>query len=246
MSTEPQSDAKPARRSGVSAAAIAAAEAADTLRVTYIGETSGVWGPGSGSGDVSGFDGLKGVVELPPQSRPPYGSWFDEAIAEINSEVGAAVSRVFVHRGELTLFTSTTRLSELMRLLRDDAHLRFEVCVSVSGVHYPEQSGSELHVIYELLSITHNRRLRVEVAVPERDPQVPSVTATYPMANYHERETYDMFGIIFDGHPSLTRILMPDDWIGHPLRKDYGLGGVPVRFDGAEVPPPDQRRSYLL
>jgi NADH-quinone oxidoreductase subunit C len=230
----------------VSEAAVSAAQAADTMQVTYLGEADGVWGSGSGTGDVSGFGGLKRTIALPQQSRPPYGSWFDEALAEINSEVGAAVSRVFVYYGELTLFTSTERLGDLMRTLRDDPHLRFEVCCSVSGVHYPEQPGSELHVVYELLSITHNRRLRVEVAVPDIDPHVPSVTAVYPMANFHERETYDMFGIVFDGHPGLARILLPDDWIGHPLRKDYPLGGVPVQFDGATVPPPDQRRNYRL
>jgi NADH-quinone oxidoreductase subunit C len=241
----PASSAR-ARRSRVSDAAVGAAQAADTLQVTYLGESTGAWGPGTGTGDVSGFGGLTRVAELPQSSRPPYGSWFDEAVAEISSEVGAAVTRVFVYRGELTLVTSVERLPDLMRVLRDDPHLRFEVCCSVTGVHYPQQSGSELHAVYELLSITHNRRLRVEVAVPELDPHVPSVTSTYPMANYHERETYDMFGIVFDGHPGLARILMPDDWIGHPLRKDYPLGAVPVQFDGATVPPADERRSYRL
>ena len=73
---------------------------------------------------------------------------------------------------------------------------------------------------------------------------VPSVVGIYPAADWHERETYDMFGIVFDGHPHLTRILMPDDWVGHPQRKDYPLGGIPVEYKGAVVPPPDQRRSY--
>ena len=67
---------------------------------------------------------------------------------------------------------------------------------------------------------------------------------TYPTADWHERETWDFFGIVFDGHPALTRILMPDDWPGHPQRKDYPLGGIPVEYKGATIPPPDQRRSY--
>ena len=92
--------------------------------------------------------------------------------------------------------------------------------------------------------MTYNRRLRVEVVCPESEPHIPSVVTVYPMVNYHERETWDMFGIIFDGHPGLTRILMPDDWQGHPQRKDYQLGGIPVEFHGTEVPPAEQRRSY--
>jgi NADH-quinone oxidoreductase subunit C len=84
----------------------------------------------------------------------------------------------------------------------------------------------------------------VEVAAPDGDPHIPSLFTIYPTNDWHERETYDFFGIIFDGHPSLTRIEMPDDWEGHPQRKDYPLGGVPVEYKGAQIPPPDERRSY--
>jgi NADH-quinone oxidoreductase subunit C len=132
----------------------------------------------------------------------------------------------------------------VVKALRDDAKLRFECCMSVSGVHYPAMAGAELHAVYHLQSMTHNRRLRLEVSCPESDPHLPSVVATYPAADWHEREAWDMFGIIFDGHPHLTRILMPDDWVGHPQRKDYPLGGVDVQFKGAQVPPADQRRNY--
>jgi NADH-quinone oxidoreductase subunit C len=86
--------------------------------------------------------------------------------------------------------------------------------------------------------------VRLEVTAPDADPHIPSVVAIWPGADWHERETWDMFGIIFDGHPALTRILMPDDWPGHPQRKDYPLGGIPVEYKGGTVPPPDQRRSY--
>ena len=93
-------------------------------------------------------------------------------------------------------------------------------------------------------AIRTSSRLRVETTAPDEDPHVPSVVPLYPAADWHERETWDMFGIVFDGHPFLTRILMPDDWVGHPQRKDYPLGGIPVEYKGATVPPPDQRRSY--
>ena len=131
-----------------------------------------------------------------------------------------------------------------MQSLRDEPGLRFEMLVSVTGVHWPDDAGRELHSVVELLSLTHRRRLRVETTCPDDDPHVPSLTGVHPGANFHERETYDFFGIVYDGHPALTRILMPDDWQGHPQRKDYPLGGIPVEYKGATIPPPDERRRY--
>ncbi len=93
------------------------------------------------------------------------------------------------------------------------------------------------------MSIRHNRRIRLEVSVPDADPHIPSLMYLYPTCDWHERETWDFFGIIFDGHPALTRIEMPDDWKGHPQRKDYPLGGIPVEYRGATIPPPDERRA---
>ena len=122
--------------------------------------------------------------------------------------------------------------------------LRFELCSSVSGVDYLGTDERRLHAVYHLTSMTYRRRIRLEAAVTAEDPHLPSVTSVYPTADWQERETYDMFGIVFDGHPGLTRILMPDDWEGHPQRKDYPLGGIPVEYKGAEIPPPDERRSY--
>ena len=134
---------------------------------------------------------------------------------------------------------------QLVRRLRDDQELRFEFCSGVSGAHFPDDTGRELHAVYHLLSITHgSRRVRLEVTAPDDDPHIPSIVSVYPGVDWHERETWDMFGIVFDGHPALTRILMPDDWPGHPQRKDYPLGGIPVEYKGATIPPPDQRRSY--
>ena len=133
-----------------------------------------------------------------------------------------------------------------MQALRDDPALRFEMCMGVSGVHYPHETGRELHAVYPLLSITHNRRVRLEVTCPDADPHIPSIVSVYPANDWHERETFDFFGIVFDGHPGLTRIVMPDDWPGHPQRKDYPLGGIPVEYKGAQIPPPDERRSYSM
>ncbi len=202
----------------------------------------GMWA--DGVPDVSGYGGLTSEIVRPAGAALPGGSWMETIGVRLDALVPGAISRVVWALGELTWHVPREKLAEAMRALRDDAHLRFEMCASVSGVHYPLDAGNELHVVYHLYSFTHNRRLRVEVSCPDADPHVPSVVATYPAADWHERETWDMFGVVFDGHPALTRILMPDDWVGHPQRKDYPLGGIPVEYKGAVVPPPDQRRSY--
>lgn len=203
---------------------------------------SGMWS--DGSPDTSGFGGLARASYVAPTAQRPYGGWFDGAVDRLGQLVADPIVRVVLDRGELTFIVRREKLAEVVRNLRDDAALRFEMCASVSGVHYPSDPGAELHAVYHLQSMTHNRRLRVETSCPESDPHIPSVVATYPAADWHERETWDMFGIVFDGHPHLTRILMPDDWVGHPQRKDYPLGGIPVEYKGAVVPPPDQRREY--
>ncbi len=213
-----------------------------------IGRREGMFGV-QGTGDTSGYGGLTRPVQMPGPSTPPYGGWRDEvasALAEATRSAGIedAVEKVVVHRGEITFYVRRERLAETARLLRDSESLRFEFCVGVSGVHYPDDTGRELHAVYHLLSMTHNRRIRVEVTCPDSDPHIPSVVATYPTNDWHEREAFDFFGIVFDGHPALTRIQMPDDWPGHPQRKDYPLGGIPVEYKGGTIPPPDQRRSY--
>lgn len=221
---------------------------ADVASARQVGTREGMFGV-RGTGDTSGYGGLTRPVLVPEASLPPYGGWFDEVAGALSTAAAGAgvpdaVESVVVHRGEITFHVRREDLVELVKVLRDDPALRFELCSSISGVHYPGDTGRELHVAYHLLSMTHNRRIRLEVSAPDADPHIPSVVATYPTADWHERETWDMFGIVFDGHPALTRILMPDDWPGHPQRKDYPLGGIPVEYKGATVPPPDQRRSY--
>ncbi|KRE33590.1 NADH dehydrogenase [Mycobacterium sp. Soil538] len=213
-----------------------------------IGVRRGMFGA-RGSGDTSGYGRLIRPVALPGSTPRPYGGYFDGVVDALTTALGddvvaESIERVVAFRGELTLEVHRDRLLPVARALRDDAALRFELCLGVSGVHYPDDTGRELHAVYPLLSITHNRRLRVEVAAPDADPHIPSLFSVYPTTDWHERETFDFFGIVFDGHPSLTRIEMPDDWVGHPQRKDYPLGGVPVEYHGAQIPPPDERRAY--
>ncbi|WP_338893348.1 NADH-quinone oxidoreductase subunit C [Rhodococcus sovatensis] len=204
-----------------------------------------------GSGDTSGYGRLVVPVLAQGTSDRPYGSYFDSIADELTRTLAAAdtafddaIESAVVFRGEMTLHVRREHLLQVATHLRNEPALRFEMCLGVNGVHYPQNTGRELHASYPLLSITHNRRVRLEVSVPESDPHIPSLVGIYPTNDWHERETYDFFGIQFDGHPSLTRIQMPDDWIGHPQRKDYPLGGIPVEYKGASIPPPDQRREY--
>ena len=206
--------------------------------------SDGMFGP-KGTGDTSGYGGLVAKVVTPGSSERPYGGYFDEVADNLERaypEFSDAIERVVIDRGELTLHIKPEKLVEVAFILRDT--LKFEMCMGVNGVHYPEQTGRELHAVYPLLSLTKNQRIRLEVSVPDSHPHIPSLVEVWAGNNWHERETFDMFGIIFDGHPGLTRILMPDDWKGHPQRKDYALGGIPVEYKGATTPPPSDRRSY--
>jgi len=200
-----------------------------------------------GTGDTSGFGGLVRTSHSADSTPRPYGGYFDEIADELERaypQFSEDIERVVVDRGELTLHVKADRLSHVAQVLRDNPALRFEMCMGVNGAHYPNDKDRELHCVYPLLSLTFNRRIRLEVSVPDSHPHVPSLVEIWAGNNWHERETFDMFGVVFDGHPGLTRILMPDDWIGHPQRKDYPLGGIPVEYKGATVPPPSERRSY--
>jgi NADH-quinone oxidoreductase subunit C len=212
-----------------------------------IGVRRGMFGV-AGSGDTSGYGRLVREVTMPGSSPRPYGGYFDEVVDTLadalGDEVTGAIERVVVFRDQLTLEVRREHLPRVAQVLRDEPGLRFELCLGVSGVHYPDDKDRELHAFYPLMSITHNRRIGLEVTAPDADPHIPSLFRVYPTTDWHERETYDFFGIVFDGHPALTRIEMPDDWVGHPQRKDYPLGGIPVEYHGAEIPPPDERRAY--
>jgi NADH-quinone oxidoreductase subunit C len=205
---------------------------------------NGMFG-GKGSGDTSGFGGLVNASTVIASTQRPYGGYFDQVADDLERAYplfSDAIEKVVVDRGELTLFIKAARLVDVAKILRDQ--LRFEMCVGVNGIHFQEETSRELHAVYSLLSITRNQRIRLEVCVSVKDPHIPSVVDVWAGTNWHERETYDMFGIIFDNHPGLTRILMPDDWAGFPQRKDYPLGGIEIEYKGATVPAPSQRRSY--
>ncbi|MFA9446244.1 NADH-quinone oxidoreductase subunit C [Egicoccus sp. AB-alg6-2] len=166
------------------------------------------------------------------------------------------------YRGELTVFVAPEQLLEVMTFCRDDDELACELLSDLSGVHWPagdhvierqisttgwpeyrvSREQGVIEVNYILRSVRRNHVLRVSVGTPDDAASIPSVTSLYPTANFHEREVFDMFGVDFPGHPALNRILMPDDWLGHPQRKDYPLGGVEINYENDKfIPPPHER-----
>lgn len=145
--------------------------------------------------------------------------------------------------GEVTIGVTSARYLEAMQLLRDDPGLRFDTLIDLCGVDYStygdgEWSGLRFAAVSHLLSVEHNWRVRVRVFCPDDDfPVVPSVTAIWPGANWFEREAFDLFGILFEGHPDLRRILTDYGFIGHPFRKDFPIyGHMEMRYD------PEQKR----
>jgi NADH-quinone oxidoreductase subunit C len=147
---------------------------------------------------------------------------------------------VLVARGEVTVTMDRDALIEGLASLRDDDGLRFTFLADVSCTDWPGRDP-RIWMAYHLYSPERNHRVRVKVGLPQDDLRVASATSVFPAADWHEREVFDFFGVRFDGHRDLRRILMPDEWVGYPLRKDEPLGGVATQYKGAFVPPPDER-----
>ncbi|HEY7755611.1 MAG TPA: NADH-quinone oxidoreductase subunit C [Actinomycetota bacterium] len=162
--------------------------------------------------------------------------------AELGDRLRSRYPDVIVVRSEATVLVAREELLDLLAELGEDEDLSFDLLVSVTATDFPGRRP-RFWVSYELYSTTHRHRLRVKVGLDEDDARVPSVVGLYPTADWHERETYDFFGIDFEGHPDLRRILLPEGWEGWPLRKDEELGGVDTRYRGAFIPPIDRRTS---
>jgi NADH-quinone oxidoreductase subunit C len=169
-------------------------------------------------------------------AKSPADTAADEALSELSDYLGQALGIGADDRriayGELTIAVTPTRLIEAMRFLRDDARCQFVSFIDACGVDYPARE-KRFDVVYHLLSPHQNHRIRVVVATDEATT-VPSVTPIFPGADWFEREAYDLYGILFSGHPDLRRILTDYGFDGHPLRKDFPLTGfVEVRYDDA-------------
>lgn len=158
----------------------------------------------------------------------------DQALQDLGDYIAGLIADDLVERGlindELVLVTRPAALCKVMRFLRDDSQCRFKMLVDICGVDYPERE-QRFEVVYNLLSLIHNQRIRLKVRVGEDEP-VPSVAQLYPTANWFEREVWDLYGVFFSDHPDLRRILTDYGFEGHPLRKDFPLTGhVEVRYD---------------
>jgi NADH-quinone oxidoreductase subunit C len=161
---------------------------------------------------------------------------------ELAGRLGERFPEVLGARGEVTVTVAAEELLEALSYLRDQDDLAFAFLSDVTCSDWPSLDP-RYWLAYHLLSMRHRHRVRVKVGLPPDPdpPTAPSVTPMFPTANWLEREVFDFFGVVFQGHPDLRRIEMPEDWVGHPLRKDQPLAGVNTQYKGAFIPPPDQR-----
>lgn len=148
-------------------------------------------------------------------------------LARLTERFGARVLATHAHRGDHTAILARDAIVDALAFCRDDAQLRFEVLMDVTAVDYlrfpGREDGPRFDVVYHLYSITHNHRIRLKVPLEQDDAVVPTATGLWPIANWLEREVWDMFGIRFAGHPDLRRLLLYEEFVGHPLRKDYPM-----------------------
>jgi len=155
----------------------------------------------------------------PKPEGPKPEPWDSELVRALKSQYGSGIKEASTYVGQKYLVVEPAVLYEILLRMRDDE--LYDYCVDITAVHYPKREV-QFDVIYILYSFRHNERIRVKTQIPEGEP-LRSVVAIWPTANWLEREVYDMFGITFTGHPDLKRILLPDGWKGHPLRKDYPI-----------------------
>jgi NADH-quinone oxidoreductase subunit C len=155
-----------------------------------------------------------------------------DPVAALKAVFPDAVKDVKAFRGETTIVVASESIEKVIRYLRDTAGLIYNFLSDISSVdYYPDNDRPERYgVSYHIYSMLYNRRLRVKAFVPEEEPSLPTIVPVFPAANWLEREIMDMMGIIFEGHPDPRRVLMPDDWDGHPLRRDYPLGYETIQF----------------
>jgi len=153
----------------------------------------------------------------PPAAKPE--PWDSDLVRALKAQYGSGIREASTYAKQHYLVVDSSLAYEILLRMRNDEF--FDYCVDITAVHYPKREA-QFDIVYVLYSFHNNERLRIKTQIKDGD-HLRSAVALWPTANWLERELFDMFGIEFDGHPELKRILMPDDWTGHPLRKDYGI-----------------------
>jgi len=174
-------------------------------------------------------------------------------VKNLKGKFGEAIIEASAFLNQVSIRVAPAHIVELCIFLRDDADARFNYLSDLTCVHYPMRAEAPLEIVYNLYSITRNERLRLKVWLAEGE-SAESVTSVWPTANWMEREVYDLFGVTFRNHPDMRRILLPPDWEGHPLRKDYPLEFIENEWTKRHLPEMtdvqreqlDQRRAYGL
>jgi NADH-quinone oxidoreductase subunit C len=158
---------------------------------------------------------------VPPKPAGPTPTpWDNEFTQSLKTVYGSGIRETSTYLGQNYIIVDPGILTEILTLMRDDE--AFDYCVDITAVHYPKRGKAEFDIVYILYSFAKNTRVRVKTQIAD-GASIPTAVPIWPTANWLEREVFDMFGIRFDGHPDLKRILMPEGWKGHPLRKDYDI-----------------------
>jgi NADH-quinone oxidoreductase subunit C len=181
-------------------------------------------------------------VSVPPVQDAPVPALVSTPLPvdAIAAAIRGTYPDLVVARGEVTVIVDRDELRDCLVWLREHGELRMGFLSCVTATDHPN-ADPRVWLIYEMRSMERRHRVRVKVGLSDDDLHAPSVTDLFPTADWQEREVYDLFGVVFDGHPDLTRILLPDDWEGHPLRKTEEIGGVNTAYHGAFIPPVDKR-----
>jgi NADH-quinone oxidoreductase subunit C len=195
----------------------------------------------------------KPPVKKKEEGPKPTDASDNKLVKNLKAKFDAAVLEASEFVGQVSIRIEAGAIVEVCNFLRDDADARFNYLSDLTCVHYPMRQEAPLEIVYNLYSISRNERVRLKVAIAE-GASVDSVTAVWPTANWMEREVYDLFGVSFKNHPDLRRILLPPDWEGHPLRKDYPLEFIENEWTKRHLPEMtdvqreqlDQRRAYGL
>ncbi|MGH9902055.1 MAG: NADH-quinone oxidoreductase subunit C, partial [Pyrinomonadaceae bacterium] len=210
--------------------------------------------PGGGAAPTTAGAGApKAPVKKKEEEPKPSDASAHPLVKRLRERLDGAVTEAFTFLGQLSLRVAPPRVVEVCEALRRDADTPFDYLSDLTCVHYPERADAPFEVVYNLYSMKANERVRLKAAV-EEGGGVETVTGVWPAANWMEREVYDLFGVRFKNHPDLRRLLLPPDWEGHPLRKDYPLEFMEnnwttkhlPEFTGVQREQLEQRRAYGL